>query len=173
MNPYALWGMGVKISHIHCINQGGKMQSRAREGVKITISMQTLFIYLCRCVFACAVWSVVLLCFSKRQVSINIWECCFREPEVFLLIGSWNFYLTEVTALCHFKKLVGLKPSWCTVNPISLLASHTLKSFSFHWNCKSNHDLKTKWSLEHVLIWYQVHMISIIWIFLLKASLKC
>ena len=33
-----------------------------------------------------------------------------------------NFFLKEVATLCHSRELVDLKPSWCPVNPISLLA---------------------------------------------------
>jgi hypothetical protein len=32
-----------------------------------------------------------------------------------------SLYLTGATALCHSRVLIGLKPSWCTSGPISLL----------------------------------------------------
>lgn len=44
-----------------------------------------------------------------------------------------SLYLTEVTPLCHSKKLASLKPSLCIFNPISLLAFRSLKSTSLHW----------------------------------------
>jgi hypothetical protein len=126
----------------------GNCNKGQEKGVEVTISLQTSFIYLCMCVFAWALWSLVLLCFNKRQVSLSIWESSFRKTQIFLLIGSWNFYPTEIIAFCHFKKLAGVKPSWCTLNLISLLTFHTLKSFSLHWDYKANHSLKTKWALE-------------------------
>ena len=43
-----------------------------------------------------------------------------------------NLYFTEVTALCYCRE-VGLKPSWCTLDPLTFLACHTLESISFHY----------------------------------------
>jgi hypothetical protein len=45
----------------------------------------------------------------------------------------FSLYLTEATALCHFVELAGSTPSMCTFSLISLSASRTLKSISFHF----------------------------------------
>jgi hypothetical protein len=47
-----------------------------------------------------------------------------------------RLYLTEATALCHSRELIGLESLWCTFSPISLFGLLDLKiSFiSFHWN---------------------------------------
>ena len=38
-----------------------------------------------------------------------------------------SLYLTEATALRHSKELNGLKPSWCTFNPVSLFGFPNFK----------------------------------------------
>ena len=53
--PYDFWEVGVEISHMHCMNQGGKVELKARQLVKVVISFLTLFICLCVCVFAYAI----------------------------------------------------------------------------------------------------------------------
>ena len=45
-----------------------------------------------------------------------------------------SLYLTKATTLHHSRESIGLKTSWWTFNPISHLASRTLKSISFHSN---------------------------------------
>jgi len=46
-----------------------------------------------------------------------------------------SLHLTEAATLCHSRKLACFKPwSWCSFCPISLLASWTLKTTSFHWH---------------------------------------
>jgi hypothetical protein len=52
---YGLWEMGVKMSHMHCVNQGGIMQQKTKQGMRVTISKQTLSIGLCVCINACAI----------------------------------------------------------------------------------------------------------------------
>ena len=44
-----------------------------------------------------------------------------------------SLYLIEAIALRHSRELIGLKPSWCTFNPISLFGFPDFKSVSFHW----------------------------------------
>ena len=51
INPYGLWEVGVEISHKP--RKKNAIKSKAR--VRVTISLQTLFICLCECVFACAI----------------------------------------------------------------------------------------------------------------------
>ena len=40
--------------------------------MRVTISLQALFICFCVCVFACAILSLVLLCFNRHSIVIGI-----------------------------------------------------------------------------------------------------
>lgn len=46
-------------------------------------------------------------------------------------------YLTESTALCQSRASTSLKPSCCTLRPITRLALWTLKSMSIHLNSRA------------------------------------
>ena len=43
-------------------------------------------------------------------------------------------YLTEAITLCHSRELVGPTLSWCTVSPISLSTSKTLRKYSLQFH---------------------------------------
>ena len=48
------------------------------------------------------------------KTPITIWECSIMEHQVDI-----SLYVTEATALRHYRKLAGLKPSWCTSIPLA------------------------------------------------------
>ena len=54
-----------------------------------------------------------------------------------------SLYIMEATTLRHPTKLANLKPSWCIICPISLLASRTLKSISLYFI-----SFRWRWSLS-------------------------
>ena len=43
INPYGLWEVGVEKSHMHCMNQEGKMQLRIMQRVEAIDLLQALF----------------------------------------------------------------------------------------------------------------------------------
>jgi hypothetical protein len=49
-----------------------------------------------------------------------------------------SLYHMEATVLCHSRDLPSLKPPCCTFSPISILASQTLNSISFHFMFEIN-----------------------------------
>ena len=49
-----------------------------------------------------------------------------------------SLFLTKTIAFCNSRELVGLKPSWCSFNPISFFdfLNFKIKPISFHFNAQ-------------------------------------
>ena len=63
-------------------------------------------------------------------VSITMWECRFREPNIFLSIGPSKWTLTSISRrLSHSATLKTI-----LLVPLTFMTSRTLKSISFHFN---------------------------------------
>ena len=73
---YALWEVGVEISHVHCMIQEGKMQLRTRQGVEEVISIQTI-VHMPLCMCICSEELMSFSCWSLEIGAFEMHKCVF------------------------------------------------------------------------------------------------